>query len=244
MYYKSICRDCEVNIENIWANIEAIDKLNKLDWMMCAFASYFKLLPDKSPRDLELELREHNLKVGLIAINAETDEEYSKAYDLTKGKIVQNKYLDDKDNHDDHLTNYVWIVSCRPREDVLKETLMYHDSYEANLNLLEDCGQYILNRPEDFVETDNDRVLEQTSTIQKLQVGSCLVTLEEINPEDVFKKCMEDNPTAQTAVYGLMPDDGSPIFVIILNSAIICPIGLNIYHTREGVKCMRYVPLQ
>ena len=71
--------DCESTYDNIIQNIKTIDRYNKLDLATMIIHSYYNLYDNKiSPYDVEIELRKHNLNMGLIAVDWSKDIYYRK----------------------------------------------------------------------------------------------------------------------------------------------------------------------
>jgi len=71
--------ECEPSLDNVWSNLDKIDNYYRLDVATLIVMSYYKLHEGKkTPRDLELELIEHNLNIGLIAVEWEKNEHYKK----------------------------------------------------------------------------------------------------------------------------------------------------------------------
>ena len=84
-----VFENCEPSIKNFWHNVKTLDPLFKLNLMMMVMESYYKLNENKNPKDLELELREHNLDVGLIASKVENDKTYMDLINSGKGIVIK-----------------------------------------------------------------------------------------------------------------------------------------------------------
>ena len=129
--YQVTLQDCQLSEKTVWENIKNVDKLNQLDLMCMVMESYYKLHNNnKSPKDLELELRKHNLNVGLIAVEWEKENYYKQRVKDNKGIIIKKKNRHEYFGKNltstmqvkpDHLTKYIVFISCRPRNLVLKK---------------------------------------------------------------------------------------------------------------------------
>lgn len=139
--------DCECTIDNFWKNMKTIDPLHDLKLtcgIMNKYFSNYEENKNKTLKDLELELREHDLNVGLIAVNA--DEHVEKAISSGKVCLVKPQYMDIysskkgnsiKNIDPSHVAKYMLNYSCRPRQYVIQETLEHSKSIEEKLL---DCG--------------------------------------------------------------------------------------------------------
>ena len=236
--------NCEPTNEIVWYNIKTIDRLYKLDLMMMVIESYYKLNNNKNPKDLELELRDHNVNVGLIATKVADDKTYQELIDTGKGIVIKRKYRhlytnkSLKNINHDHIAEYYTLISCRPREYVIEETLKYNSSIEENLNKLEDAGDFVLINNE---ISEGDTRIPQTDDIGLLQDGKKKVVVREVNLEEMFKKTYEKYPSAKTAIYSML-SDGTPLYVLINDNKIVCPIGMNIYIENNEEK-IKYLPI-
>ena len=247
--------DCEPSLDNVWSNLAKIDNYNRLDVAMLIVNSYYKLHEGKkTPRDLELELREHNLNIGLIAVEWEKNAQYKKLIDEGKGLIIKRKCMNlyqgdnkmTKDNVvEEHLSKYVIFISCRPREYVIKETLTYSSSMEENLEKLEDAGEFIVltSNKDEVIIPNEDTKIEQNDINNKIQDGSVKLNIVTVNFEEMLNNAKNEHPNAKLMVRSMLKD-GSPILVLVDNNTIVCPIGVNIYHNEKGEKLIRYMPIQ
>ena len=250
-------QDCDPRMENFLENITAIDPLNNLEMMSLICFSYYEINEErKSPRDLELFLRnQNNLQVGLIAVDWRKDPHYAQMINDKKGVIIKRKYFQDyvgkvkiksiADVNPDHLSDYVTFVSCRPRDYVIQETLTHSESMEENLEKLEEAGEMITFTQDNSTLAERDiKISEERLPLTKLiQNGKKLIKIREVNLEEIFQKCSEQNLDVEPSVIRMLPD-GSPILALVKNGKIICPIGINIYFNQSGEQMIRYIPLQ
>lgn len=249
--YQVTLEDCELSEENVWANIKNVDKLNQLDLMCLIMESYYKFHNNtKTPKDLELELRKHNLNVGLIAVEWEKDNHYKKLVEENKGVIIQKKYRHEYfgTNLDsvfkvkaEHLTKYIVFLSCRPRNLVIEETLTHSKSMEENLKKLEKGGDFI-TFTEDCLEENHDIKIEKNDVNSQLQAGKKLVKLQLIDYEKIFNQYKNDNPNAKIITYATL-QNGTPFNILVEGNKIVCPIGFHPYTDSEGNSKIKYMPI-
>ena len=238
--------ECDVNEENIFKNITAIDPLLKLNLMSQIIESYYKFHNyTKTPYDLELELRKRNLNVGLVAVDWTKNETYLKNVESGLGKVVlKNKYSkylgSGLDFEEEDLAVYAVFISCRPRKYVIEEILSHSSTLEENLEKLKKSGDFIIyDEKKNSVLNDDVQKVDKNDFNTMLQEGRLLLTVKSIDAEEIFTKCCNENPGAKLELFSLLPD-GSPLTVLTLDNKIICDIGVNIYF-KDGKKCMRYM---
>ena len=248
-----IWEDCEPNEENYWENLRRCDKYNNLQNMIMVINRYYKLEgnEDKTPRDLELELRKRNFNFGLIACEKESDPIVKKKYDDGEIKFIKTKYIFGKNKVDldkveeQHFAKYNVIVSCRPREYVIKETLENSASMEENLEKLENAGEICNNMKgdteplskSDYVFNEREKSLNQL-----ILEGKKLITFKEVDFEEIFRNAQNQYPNSQPQLYA-MGKNGEPILALINEKKIVCPIGLYICMSSTGEQTYKFVPL-
>jgi len=149
-------RDCEPTLENFIKNMKTLDKTYNLGLISPVIMSYFKIEKGKTPLDLEKELRKHNLDTGLIAKPVSDDPYYSKIVNEGKGENKSKLSYFGKSGEypPEALADYIMIISCRPRKNVVEETLQIHDTMEENLTKLKDAGSLGID------SSDADDILE------------------------------------------------------------------------------------
>ena len=139
--------DGERTLETVWHNITEIDRVNRVEWMAVVINTYYQLHGNKvSPQQLEKELRERGLKVGLIAVPWESDYSTIGYWKNTNGRLVKWKDMHDYESVllDQSVKDMI-IISCRPRQAVIEETLCHSSSMEENYEKLEEAGDWILH---------------------------------------------------------------------------------------------------
>lgn len=246
--------NCEITDENFWENLRRCDQYNSLQNILMILPRYYKLdgNEDKSPKDLELELRSRNFNFGLIACSKEKDPSIKKAYEENKYTFIKPKYIFGKNKIDltklephHHATFYV-IVSCRPRHFVIKEVLEHSSSIQENLNKLEEAGE-LTNKivgnedtlhKNDYILNDNEKTLSQL-----ILEGKKLIKFEKVNFEETFKKAQEEYPNSEPKLYA-MGKNGEPILALVNEGKIVCPIGICISMSANGKQIVTFVPLK
>ena len=144
----------------------------------------------------------------------------------------------------DHIAKYFTLYSCRPRDYVIKETLEHSKSIEENLEKLKESGDIISLDEEKFAISKSDKLLseEEQSLSSLVLKGKKLLKVTKVDLAKILNKAHEENPDATLAMYA-MAHDGSPIFALVKNNKIICPIGMKISHDSNGDKVCSYIPL-
>ena len=236
--------NCEASNDNFWQNVKTLDPLYKLNLMMMILESYYKLNDNKNPKDLELDLRKHNLDVGLIAAKVKNDKTYQDIINRGKGIVIKRKYrhlynkISENNINPDHIAEYYTMISCRPRKYVIEETLSHNESIEDNLNKLEEAGDMVVFNND---VPEGDVRVEQTDETDLLQEGKKKIVIKKVSYEEIFKKTYEKYPNAKPAVYSML-SDGSPLYVLVDNNQIVCPIGMSPY-TENNEQKVKYFPI-
>ena len=144
----------------VWRNIAVADRIKRLDLMIAALDAYHRLHKGaRSPRELEAELRERTLDVGLIAVPWRQNPEHVAAYD--RGDLVvlkqcakstygiydeggpERPLVRDEIAEADLAADYV-CISCRPRAQVEAERATFSDTAEQNAARLAEAGDVIM----------------------------------------------------------------------------------------------------
>ena len=250
MSYQKIWTDCEPTEENFWTNLKRCDEFNSLKDIIMIIGRYYDLEgnENKSPKDLELELRKRNLNFGLIATHISQDNEIEDALNQKKFALIKERYVRNRikidEYTDEHKTDYYVKYSCRPRKYVIEETLKFRKSIEENLEKLELAGSVIsigdkIQKISEMHEIFNQKENDLGELIGQ---GRKLIKFQKVNFEQVFKKHESDNPGARLVVVAVAPN-GGPILGLVKDSALVCRIGVNIYYDNERQKVSKYIPL-
>lgn len=248
--------DCEPTLDNFWANAEEIDKHHNLQHTCMLYPGYFKFEENKgikTPKDFELELRQRSIDTGLIAIipNAQVQQ----AINDNKIIFIKQKYAhlycgDEREYSTsspkpEHVAKYELIYSCRPRQEVIEETLTHHSSIDENLKKLEEAGiGIVVNTTEDrIIPTD---IVPSESTKQMsahIMEGTKRIIVSVVDPEQIFNDIMNNNEGAELALIA-MTHNGGAIMGIVKDGHLLSDIGLQIDHDTYGNKRITYVPIK
>lgn len=109
-------------------NMKISEKFKKTDTFGMGTVAWLKNNPERNYQDLELELRKHDFITHLIAkpLHLITIEE-NLEIGLPNSDLSNN-------------FEYVLIVSCKPKDEIMAEIKEYHLSYEDNFNCLKQTG--------------------------------------------------------------------------------------------------------
>ena len=246
--------ECEPTIENFWENVRTVDKYHNLQYMSGLLIGYFKFEQnkDKTPKELELDLREHNLDVGLIADDMKDDMDLKNALKMRKVVLMKlkhfekNKQIARETINLNHLAKYMLRISCRERQDVIDETLKFTDSFDNNLENLSDAGLIVSTVLQKDIKkiSDNDVLFSKNDKdITELLIkGTVKIIVEEVNPEHLFANAIKKYPSASQKIISML-QYGSPVFGLVKDTKLVCNIGLNIFYNNDGKQCIRYLPL-
>lgn len=245
--------DCEPTIENFWKNVIVCDSCHNLKYGALVLTSYFKFEENigKTPKDLELDLRKHELDVGLIADDYSKDQDVQRVINNKKATIVKTKHVHkykkfNLDNIDpDHIGKCYVRFCFRPREYVIKETLEYSSSIEENLEKLENAGDIVSVTSNISKLSSSDMLYEdkEQKLCKSIMEGKKLMKFTNVDFSEMFENYYKQFPNAELAVHG-MTQTGGAIMVLVDNNKIVCPISVIISHNQQGEQVFQYVPLQ
>lgn len=220
----------EPTIDNFWNNMKIADTLNSLQIILMLSEYYFKTNKDKGYKDYELELREHKLNVGLIAERVSDNITICNMVRSGKGLVIKKnmtnnffkKKEDENFNIDDYVADYSIVFSCRPREEVIYETLKHSESMEENLKNLEQTGVFVSSNEQ---EEPNVQVLseEHMSLSKLISLGKKKLILKNINPMEEFNNARYKNPGLEPSAIGF--NNGVPVFGLVKDNKLVSPFG-------------------
>mgnify|MGYP005696025125 CR=1 FL=1 len=216
----------EPTIDNFWNNMKIADTLNSLQIILMLSEYYFKTNKDKGYKDYELELREHNLDVGLIA---ERVSDNSNICNMTNNYFKKKE--DENFNIHDYVADYSVVFSCRPREEVISETLKHSESMEENLKKLEQTGVFVSStehiKDEPNVQALSEELgigLAHAMSLSKLiSLGKKKLILKNINPMEEFNNARYKNPGLEPSAIGF--NNGVPVFGLVKDNKLVSPFG-------------------
>ena len=220
----------ESTIDNFWNNMKIADTLNSLQIILMLSEYYFKTNKDKGYKDYELELREHKLNVGLIAERVSDNKTIGNMVRSGKGLVIKknmtNNYFKKKEDENfnihDYIADYSVVFSCRPREEVISETLKHSESMEENLKKLEQTGVFVSSNEQ---EEPNVQVLseEHMSLSKLISLGKKKLILKNINPMEEFNNARYKNPGLEPSAIGF--NNGVPVFGLVKDNKLVSPFG-------------------
>ena len=224
--------DSEPTIDNFWDNMKIADALNSLQIILMLSEYYFKTYKDKDYKDYELEMREHNLNVGLIAERVSDNIRIQEMINSGKGLIIKkeqtDEYFEKKEDEDfniqDYVAEYSVIFSCRPRDEVISETLKHSESMEENLKKLEQTGVFVSTEERIKDEPNVQEMSEEYASLSELiSLGRKRLVAKNINPEEEFKKDRSKNPDLEPSSIGF--DNGVQVFGLVKDNKLVSPYG-------------------
>ena len=120
--------DISENLDNIAIyNIMETDKYETLEPFMFSTLGWLKNDDKRTFKDLELLLRDNNLKTYIVAVET----------------TIPDNYKISMPNKNNNEMKYVAKLTNDKYENILSDILKYHSSYEDNLKALENAGNLI-----------------------------------------------------------------------------------------------------
>ena len=241
--------ECEPTVDNFWKNMKTIDTFYNLGFTMMLIEAYFNLEENKGKtgRDLEIEIREHNLNMGLIAVKNNYNPKIQSLLDSGEGIIVNRKKAseyyqmskEDKEKKESYFhSDYHMIYSCRPRNSVIKETLEHHKTLRDNLDLLDDAGFMVIKS-----DLQNSGINEfddtQKSVADLLKEGKKLLRIVKISLEESFQCTLKSHPDAKIVQIGGF-NDGSKIMGIVNSTGIVSQVAFMVETNESGQETRKY----
>ena len=235
--------DCEPSIENFWNNMKIVDAMNLLRTTLMLSEYYFDTFKDKSYKDFELELRDHNLNTGLIAEKVSDNDRIQEMIKSGKGLIIKKELMDEyltKKNEQDfdvekYVAEYSVIFSCHPREEVIAETLKHSDSMEENLEKLEKTGVFIPvgMEIEDIQTNTNDQLHDLVA------LGKKKIIVTSVNPQEEFEKDHSKYPDLKPVQIGV--DKDLPVFGLVKDKQLVSSYGFEMGTTTIDDKEQKFI---
>jgi len=137
-----------------------------------------------------------------------------------------------RDNDNNTSYEYQCIISCRPKENALKEVLTHWSSYEENFEKLLKTGILICH------DASIDASVPPDSNLQKPIIGSeKKLHFERVSGD----KYIADLRSECYKIHGKFPEEkmiamnrqGGPILGFFIDDKLIDPIGITIYYDQE-----------
>ena len=195
-------QDSDVSAETMWHNVEQLDNLYDLKWMMAALHCLMER-ENLSYQQIESGLRQRGLQTGLIAVPF--DSPRYKALREAKAIVIRSAHIKTiagmkRENIPiSYLGKYVYTISTRPRDNVIAETLLYHNSVAQNYACLAEAGVLVVKSPDDCYHIPDVSLMIQDprSIVQRLQAGTIQLKVEPIPLEQLFHDCRQHCPQAK-----------------------------------------------
>ena len=111
---------------------------------------------------------------------------------------------------------------------------------KKNLKKLEETGDMNLfnnDLPEKSLKIDTTSDKDDNILLQE---GKKIV-IKKVDLEDIFNKSIKKYPNAKLAIYSVI-SDGTPLYVLVDNNQIVCPIGMCQYMENNKQK-VKYLPI-
>lgn len=211
-------------------NLRELSPHHNLSLNLNTIYGWFRENPDKELQDLEKELRAEDLDIYLIV---------NKNFSNERFKIVNMKNVSEP-------ADYLLVVSCRIKEEALKELHEHHDSYEDNFALLNKAGSLMEkttivgpNFEEETYQTFSDKpIAERTAyDILKYNISKIKVVIKEF--DDIFaldvKRAEDAGLEVEHKLIGLDPT-GGPIMGAFYQNKLVSKIGFTVYYENDEKK--------
>ena len=198
------------------SNIIMSDKFKKGDYLEMSCISWLKLDSKRDYQDLEQLLRYLNLDSHIIAQPVKVIPE-NLEINYPNGNISTESL------------EYVVKISCRPKEEALKELLTIHSNYEENFECLKKTGCFMVKKVDPILEVEEN--LSNTKGVSEVKkVLNCELKLDFtfFKPMESINFIIEDI----TKQYGKEPEkiicgeaNGCKVYALMVDGQIISPIG-------------------
>jgi hypothetical protein len=197
-------------------NIKICDKYKKADYMELSCISWLKIDSTRDYQNLEQLLRELDLDSYVIA------QQISHVpIGLEINYPNENKIIEPLE--------YIAKITCRTKEDSLKELLMYHTTYEENYEYLKKTGCLVEKKKEKNKEEEEKiSQVKGINEVKKLLDCSLKLDLEYYKSIESINYIIED----LTKIHGKKPEkiicgeiNENKVYALSLNNEIISPIG-------------------
>jgi hypothetical protein len=236
--------------ELFWDNMKTADSLHHLESVLMIANGYNKIKgnENKNYYDLEMDIRKHDLNLGLIADSYENNEIMKKDIEDEKIAIVDQridkKNLDYSNLKPEQTRNYHVVYSCRNREDVLTETLQYHKSIEENLEKLKEAGIAVVIDKNNISDDPNLKIMnDETKTLSSMiSDGEKRMVVKTILYKDIVTDVLARYPKGEWRMLK-MNTHGGPTMAYEYDKKIVCRIGVDMYYDERGKQVQDFVLL-
>ncbi len=199
-------------------NMKIADKYKHLQAFCQSSISWLKNDPDRNFQDLENLIRILELDTHLIAKPSKLEETENFVIALPNKINDTNKY------------EYVLLISCKPKEEAIKELLSYHDSYETNLSKLLATGTLtvankqikideIAGVEKSSLDNSNEKLIEKCELKYDFELVSDIELLNIIIEQIKNEKGVEP----KKMLCGKFGDNN--VYSLAIDGQIVSPIG-------------------
>lgn len=200
-------------------NIIISDKFKKGDYLEMSCISWLKIDSKRDYQDLEQLFRYLDLDSYVIAQPIKEIPE-NLEINYPNGKTITEQL------------EYIVKISCKPKEDALKELLSIHSNYDNNFECLKKTGCLMVKKTIAEVEDNliNKQEEKEEKVEQVIKVLNCELKLDfrYFKPIESINFIMDD----LSKKYGKNPEkvicgevSGNKVYALMLDGQIISPIG-------------------
>lgn len=198
-------------------NMKISDKYKKADYLEISCISWLKLDSNRDYQDLEQIFRYLDLDSYLIA--------------QPISNIPVGLEINYPNNHlIEEPLEYIVKISCKPKEDSMKELLNYHSTYEENFECLKKTGCLMAKKSDNINKEEEEKIsqIEGVDEVKQLLESKLKLDLTLYKPIESINYIIED----LTKKYGKKPDqitcgeiNGNKVYALSIDNEIISPIG-------------------
>lgn len=198
------------------SNIIISDKFKKADYLEMSCISWLKIDSTRDYQDLEQLLRYLGLDAHVIAQKIKNIPD-NLEISMPNGNIPVEPL------------EYAVKISCKLKEDALKELLLSHSNYEENFECLKKTGSIMVKKTDPILEIEEN--LSNTKGVNEVKkVLNCELKLDftYFKPMESINFIIED----LTKKYNLVPEkvicgeaNGNKVYALMVDGQIVSPIG-------------------
>ncbi len=200
-------------------NLKISDQFKNLQSFCQSSLAWLRNDSTRNYQDLEKLLRQLDLDTHLIAKPVD----FGNISEIKSKLFIPNRQTQPTD------LEYMLLVSCRNKEDALKELSLFHVDYEENYKCLEKTGCYAINQStelkdfNDFKYNPNENPNEDLILNSKLKYDFVKVTGKESINTIIEDLVLKYNKEPEKIICGKLGSDD--IYALTINGEISSPIG-------------------
>jgi hypothetical protein len=197
-------------------NIKMSDKYKKADFLEISCIGWLKIDSKRDYQDLEQLLRYLDLDSHIIAQPVKNIPDNIEI-NYPNGNIITEPL------------EYIAKLSCKSKEEAIKELMIYHSSYEENFECLKNSGCLMAkNTSVDSNLNINKNNIEDYEKIKKLLECKLKLDFTYFKPYESINFIIEDltnkyQKTPEKIICGEI--NGKKIYALMINNEIVSPIG-------------------